>query len=762
MKRIFITLVIAVVSLQLFSCQQHEGFEAPMNEEILLDISSVNTRAEHTQTESYVSHLDIFIFEQSAGVAATKCYYERYQVNNESTITLNARRSSFAVGANYYVYLIANSNLSTEQFATVGSHSDLIDMKQQDELVHLTGLNISGAPKYFLMDALAENGPVVLNNGNVADNTILRATLRRAAAKVVMNVKAGTNISFESFGIEEGSEGGLYYVRNLPYDAFLLSEAKSDNEIEALTRNTAKGNNEYFDWNPETDAENVSLTIYVYPNHWSNTSILEHETCVVVNLPLTYTDGNGEEHSFPNSWYKIPMTGDGYFKRNNYYEVNINLNRPGAITETTPIEINDVYYQVEDWTAQDINVGGEDKPSYLMVNRIELDMHNVNIDESTLEFASSSPVTISVKTVEVNGVTIPDVYYFDKFDRKTYVTPTIVGQTNGGIQGNITVNSPVPDNKTIRYFTLVVTNQEGITKEISVRQYPLVYVVNTLSSYSYRSDMLGDAANEQSWAKHYEDRSQYSRFAVSYSDGVQSLNRGGSKSSGFFVSKYVSETYSSGDNKGLSNVRYYTGTSTGSFNNPYNARMYHIRIMSTSNEYIIGKPKITNGITDSGSDNAKIVSPSFMIASRLGTLTTSLISFDESTAPSPSDYGARYSYGRWTWPTGSDRDGYEAATTKWTNDNYLKVYAEHCKQYVEVYDPDGDSNTDNSVHLRDWRLPTEAELKIIYDFQGNKGADADAIDYLLNAGAYFSASGPVTNPKNDMDGTSVRCIRDAF
>ncbi len=54
---------------------------------------------------------------------------------------------------------------------------------------------------------------------------------------------------------------------------------------------------------------------------------------------------------------------------------------------------------------------------------------------------------------------------------------------------------------------------------------------------------------------------------------------------------------------------------------------------------------------------------------------------------------------------------------------------------------------DRKVVLDDWRLPTEAELKIIMKFQGGPGEEADAIDYLLNAYYYFSASGPVRNEK---------------
>ena len=65
----------------------------------------------------------------------------------------------------------------------------------------------------------------------------------------------------------------------------------------------------------------------------------------------------------------------------------------------------------------------------------------------------------------------------------------------------------------------------------------------------------------------------------------------------------------------------------------------------------------------------------------------------------------------------------------------------------------------------DWRLPTEEEINIIIKFQGAENEDADAIDFLLNAGYYFSASGPVVNTKasyNNRSSISMRCIRDAY
>ena len=49
--------------------------------------------------------------------------------------------------------------------------------------------------------------------------------------------------------------------------------------------------------------------------------------------------------------------------------------------------------------------------------------------------------------------------------------------------------------------------------------------------------------------------------------------------------------------------------------------MYHIRITATSDKYNIGHPRIDdNGYTEMSDDNAQLVSPSFVIASRLGTI----------------------------------------------------------------------------------------------------------------------------------------------
>ena len=693
-----------------FSCQEELGVNAPMNESIVLDLSSGLTKAADTDVESFVNHLDVFIFDVNGTEPGAEVYYERYQVNNAASLVLNAKRSTFTAGQKYYVYLLANSNLSKSDFEAVESYNDLIDKKQEDYNLHLTGLTIDGAPSYFLMDAVAFQGgssPVVLNNGVSSDNTVLDAVLRRAAAKVVINIKASEKVEFKAFTIEDGSEGGLYYLRNMPYDTYLLAEARAEEDIyTAKVRNTKKSNNAYFSWNPTQDSKNVSLVTYVYPNNWADQSSLERETCVVMNLPLTYTDGELVK-DYANCWYKIPMTDEQMFKRNNYYEVNIDLNRPGAISESTPVDLEDVYYSVIDWTEHNVYVGGDDKPKYLMVNKDYMEMRNIAVDATTLEFASSSPVTIAVK----------DIYYYNKFGVKTTVNPTITGTTEvDSTTGNITVNSPVPTNNAIRYFTLVVTNEDGITREVEVAQYPLEYITNQQGWYSYRSDFATDQYPSPTTYEYRGSR----RVAVNWSSN--SWNYSTSVQQNYFFGSKVAVQKSNG----TSTLYYYSwgqnsnsvSTNAGNLGSLNNARMYHVQITASSGKYIVGIPQLdADGFTDGGADNAKLVSPSFMIASQLGA----------TQAPTSQEQAER-----------------------------------HCREYVEVYDPDGDPATNNAIHYDDWRLPTAAEIQIIIDFQYVENA---AMDEVLSGRYYWSATGQIGNPQSSSsNGTqsAVRCIRDAY
>lgn len=440
MKRIINTLLCSIFVLPVLSCQQELIFDVPVNESIILDLSSGITKAAHTDTESYVDHLDIFIFESDDnGKPAALATHETVVVNNQKEIVLEAKRSDFVAGDAYLVYLLANS---TADFSGIENFSQLNQMKQEDMNLHLTGLNVSGAPQYFLMDAVAKdsegNSLVVLNDGVPENNTMLEALLARAAAKVVINIAASERITFVDYGISQGSEGGLFYVRNMPYETWVLAETqKAVNLQNVKLRTTVKTDTEYFTWNPgfESGSKKVSLTTYVYPHHWNDESILEKETCAVLNLPLDYKKSDTETVPYHNSWYKVPMTDNATFERNNLYEINITLDRPGASAESEPVILDEISYSVEDWTGVDVVVNGEDRPDYLQLNTNHVNMYNVNIDDSSLKFASSS---------EISKVTLDEAYYINYLGNKIDVRSVGISASAESevLNGNITINSP--------------------------------------------------------------------------------------------------------------------------------------------------------------------------------------------------------------------------------------------------------------------------------------------------------------------------------
>ena len=730
-------LIISAVTVFSSSCLNEEAVGLSMNEAIVLDLSSGLTKADvDDQVEKYVNHLDVFIFKAAQSRYDSELVnYGRYQVNNASTVTLSAKRSSFEEGQEYYVYLLANSNISQSEFASdrYTVLRDLLDRKQVDENIYLSGLTLDIAPKYFLMDAVATaegSELIVINNGVTTDNTVMNAELKRAAAKVVINITAAANITFRSFPNEPLSEGGRYYVRNLPYDAYLLAEAKSSDQIDAELRTPIKGVSQYLKWSPETDSKNMSLTTFVYPHHWTNESLLEDETCVILNLPLTHTVDNVST-DYHNSWYKIHMTSGTMFERNKYYEVNITLGRPGALSESKPVLVDQAYYDVEDWIPVSVDVDGSTRPQYLHLNADHVDMYNVNTDSGSLIFASSSPIP-------ANGIELLEAYYFNSVDARVDVSSKYAQAYRGikasadadVLNGSISITSPfVADgtysdshSNTIRYMRFRVTNATGQTAEFTVSQYPTIYITNELGQYSYRSDFGGT---------HYGFTGNPNYSGVNWSTsngGSWTYTQQSSVNNHFFGSKYVR---SGPDSSGKYDIEcvYRNGNTNqnvtdGTFNNP---RMYHVHVTATSSKYILAKPRLdADGFTESSPENTKLVSPSFMIASQLGATNI------------PSGIGSN-NYGVRELPGG------------------IRQAKMHCEQYIEV--------TDGKVY-DDWRLPTAAEIDIIIQHQKSSDAMAEVLSGSRYYCAYNLDSGQPEHTKSSEGGNSgschVRCIRDAY
>ena len=768
MKRLLYHIVFCCLAACCFTACEQEDMDRHTEtvgdgNRIILDLASASlpvTRDAVTATgaETAVSHLDVLIFNQDE----TKKWYERISISKVGKVTLSAKRSKFEADTKYWVYLIANSTAATAVFEAQDFNlTQLKGMTQEDERIHVTGLNISAAnaPQTFLMDGIAypigkeepkTSEAVVLNNGNKADDTELQVTLRRAAAKIVVNISHGTDVEFGD-SPSSNAAGAGYYLRNMPYSTSVIAPPSIDAETAKLRTPDKYNGPSFFNWTKDK----ITVTSYAYAHVWDNASTLEKEVRLIVNIPMLYTPHNedgqstGDSEYFANSYYQIPVSKAQKLDRNTCYQVNVTVNAPGGSDPSEPLSLTDISYAVYEWEKEQINVGGEtDLPAFLTLNEYEMEMHNMADDNTTLEFASSSEVT----------ATIGRVYYIDKFGQEKELTritngnPDEWGENIGSsarpnwknrctikitpdknINGKIHVHGEVPGNNAVRYIEFTVTNEQKISRKVMVAQYPLTYITNVEGDYSYRDDFESSAPDGTSglttWlllagknkndiiGKEYDSNQRFDDWITSCSWSNNRWNYG-QGTQAFFVSKVAQNISAS---TGLCQICYYSWEEqTGWFGRPpysyniatsyvsglNNHRMYHVTITATSDEYTLGRPRITGGKTDPGADNAVLVSPSFMLASQLGAVLAA---------------------------------------------KNVDIAARHCEQYVEVA-------RDGTVY-DDWRLPTKAEVNIIYKYQN----DSDAMDEVLSGDRYWSASGLVTKPEvfstNDQ---AIRCIRDAY
>lgn len=722
--------------MMLSACVKEEvpgGAGGGEGDSIILDIASETLplmKSEASGAEIAVDHLDVLIFEENGAYR----WHERITSlsgSREGTVTLSAKREDFTANAGYWVYLVANSSHPAEDFNNIDLNG-LRSMVEKTENIHLTGWQgsqtLTAPKKNFLMDGVAypgdeaepaNPGMVVLNDGVAANDTELKVTLRRAAAKIVVKIDRGEDVTF----IDSGGAG--FYLSNMPWTSSVVSGVDAPAELRTTDLFRYKGT-PFYNWTDDV----ITVTTYAYAHEWADASALENELRLVVNIPLKYnpeTSADDESAGVEDSYYQIPVSRDKILERNTCYEVHVTVNTPGATNPGEPVILDEIEYEVVDWTGKTINVGGEtEDAAYLSLNRYELELHNIEDDATSLIFASSSPVS----------VTVDRVWYIDKFGQEQTTTGAldisnlgVSASADSGLNGNLTIHSDLPTNNTIRYIELTVSNEDKIDRTVLIRQYPLEYITNVQGWYSYREDFGGttyELLNGQDVSgKEFSARISPRTVACDWTNGRWERYDAPMY---YYYPYFFASKFADQNSDGTSVISYYIWnerTSGSIFNRRYsynvssaadggtldgldNARMYHVQITSSSSEYTLGRPRITDGKTDPGADNAELVSPSFMIASQLGAVLAA---------------------------------------------ESVEQAASHCEQYVEV--------DENGNVYDNWRLPTEAELKIIMDFQYAENA---AMDEVLSGSRYWSASGRVTNGHvsyNPNDG-AIRCIRDVY
>ena len=483
--------------------------------------SQVVTRAadnNDSQVELKITRIDLFVVDPTGDYLID--HREHYEAaegeslndvtleDGEGTLTLSGKdRNAFSPNKEYHIYLVANAPEAVaaklESTTEVTKLSDLTSLMYEEVTSETTYLHLSGtgevnAPETFLMDAVGTvskddtSRGIVLYDGNSTNNTNIYAEFKRAAAKVVVNIKQGAAVEFmreillttEEHGVSASGKS-QYVFYNLPVKTAVLAEGGDnitfDNnhliETNLVTIPSESGKNRpTFSWADGVgsvgvdgkDEVKIQIIGYAYAHNWYQQSTINFEPSLLLNLPMWWdadnnpetsgTNKDGKEAPRPGNWYKIPLSQEKKFERNTCYIVNLTINAVGAESKSEAIELDDIDYDTRPWDDITINVGDNStRPTYLKLNTDVVKMYNTNIDTDQLIFSSSSPITSIVLTDVYKQNTDGsftkatdnyDAYYIDKYGDKQTLENSIrntisASVKDGALTGNITITSPI-------------------------------------------------------------------------------------------------------------------------------------------------------------------------------------------------------------------------------------------------------------------------------------------------------------------------------
>lgn len=415
---------------------------------------------------------------------------------------------------------------------------------------------------------------------------------------------------------------------------------------------------------------------YSYYNKWSSN---DEAPYYLLTVPLKKAGAT----TAADYYYRVALTpAEPHFTANKLYDLKLGIHKLGSTTPEEPVEITGTL-SILPWTLCDDQY---DLPAANYLEVSEKEAHIYNVETHTISYESSKkPVTTQIVEVSfsyVNGAT--GVATTDNIPSSSdqYPTVTVVGN-------QIQIESRIPINNVPKKIRIKVSNGiAGLDKEVTVYQYPSLFVVNTIGVKSSRrpDGTLADGLNNK----------------AIYRITVQNPPKG--KILGF-------------------PPREMTDFWPGYWNG--------------SRWVLTGGTKTSKLTTKRDAETAQMVSPSFELASQLGAT-------------------ERWSYLEYGW----NQEG-PMWNPSWYRTDSIGADEEtalcDCALYTETRIVNG-----KEVILDDWRLPTEAEIRLIDQLQNDPNS---AVQSIMTGRYYWSAKDNAAIKLKGGSGGSTsyaytRCVRD--
>lgn len=570
---------------------------------------------------------------------------------------------------NYFVYSIANAKEDLQQ---VNSLADLEKKVQTDEDIWKPYSSNKNATKNFLMTA---NSDWTVSK---EPTQTIDSKLTRAAAKIVVNLKINV-AGYEVVG--EPTWQLLNY--NTKTTLFGVNTAKSIASMSETETNEAMAKT----------TDGYQLVTYSYATLWNdNASAPQAKIKVMLK--------KGEEKPV-DYYYSIPVRDPKAttksLERNYVYTANATVTSLGSSSDITYGDAMNLVYDVQKWTTGEkttINAGDQ---KYLLVSPIFMIMKNQRFDNSTIKFYGSGECKVETK----------EIYYYDKNGNKQkcsgnqyFNASANYAEGHGelkdkgtiviGAKNSTAVNDFVP--LSVKYIKIKVTC-DGLEEIVTIKQYPLEYIQGIAGWYSTKSI--------DGWIDWQTDQASHDAKKKSSDDNFNAKVKDGNYIYEYYDKNYAKRWWDPDDYKAT--------LGSEAQNGQHNNQMYVVQITNTpqNSKYKIGH--VTNIDKNTKLSSEDVVSPAFMLASQLGTVTA------------------------------------------FTGKNDGKNASEHCDKYVEV-------RTDGKKYT-DWRLPTASEIGVITNYQYK--TNQNVIDVVLAGKTYWALNGSqVTANTNNIYTGYVRCVRD--
>ena len=667
-------LMLLTFGLTMAGCSAQDDFFTETSSESLSIKPSVTeatvsraVASDQTLREAALDNLYVKIFDKEYQEQSVNKKFDRNLQSNQKEVLgqgnwkvdLNLQENK-----NYFVYSIANAKEDLQQ---VNSLADLEAKVQTDEDIWKPYSSNKNATKNFLMTA---NSDWTVSN---EPTQTIDSKLTRAAAKIVVNLKINV-AGYEVVG--EPTWQLLNY--NTKTTLFGVNTAKSIASMSETETNETMAKT----------ADGYQLVTYSYATLWDdNASAPQAKIKVMLK--------KGEETPV-DYYYSIPVRDPKATKsldRNYVYTANATVTSLGSSSDITYGDAMNLVYDVQKWTKGEETTINAGEQKYLLVSPTFMIMKNQRFDDSTIKFYGSGEC--KVETMEI--------YYYDKNGNKKacsgnqyFKASAKYADDHGELKDKGTIVIGAKKSKTandfvhlsVKYIKIKVTC-DGLEEIVTIKQYPLEYIQGIAGWYSTKSidgwiDWQRDQKNHDEY-KIAEDNNFHAKVKIDtkiyeYNDYEH----------GYYFNRYYCAEYDSYATSGRDNNQ-----------------MYVVQITSTNqtnSDYKIGH--VTNIDPNTKQSPENVVSPAFMLASQLGTV-------------------SKFS------------KGVNASN--------------HCDKYVEV-------RTDGKKYTN-WRLPTAAEIGVITKYQYD--SSQSVMSEVLRGYSYWALDGTKVTANSYGSGSGfVRCVRD--